>query len=308
MQRSLFLPGLIFALMALIGCGNADYIRNNDGLIYRIIKTGKGEFVQPKTYLKVHQSAGTNDTIFFSTFSKVPAYGYFDSMPGPSHDFLDILPIMRVGDSAILIRSVDTLVKRGVVQYNETFRKGATIKVFVKVLGAYATEDEMNEDRQKEFDAYKKREIADLEAHISKLNAANKIDKLPEGVFVITEKQGTGAQIDSGMNVSVNYTGSLLDGSVFDSNVDSTFGHTEPFKFTVGSKQVIEGWDLGIKKLNVGSKGKIFIPSMLGYGIQGSGPKLPPYSNLMFDIEVLAAGTDTSGTAETDPTHQGHKH
>lgn len=308
MQRLLFLPGLFVLLVALTGCGNADYTRNNDGLIYRIISSGKGELVKPKTYLKVHQSAGMGDTLFFSSFGKVPAFGFFDSMQVPSHDFLDILTKMRVGDSAIVIRSIDTLVKRGIVQYNERFKKGSTIKVLVKVLGIFSSEEEMNEDRQNEFDAYKKKEIAALEAFISKQKGGN-IDKLPEGVFVVTEKKGNGQKIDSGMEVSVKYTGTLLDGSVFDSNIDSSFGHMEPFKFKVGNRQVIEGWDLGIKKLNVGSKAKIYIPSMLGYGIQGSGPKLPPYSNLIFDIEVLEAITDTSAKAPVpDSGHEGHNH
>jgi FKBP-type peptidyl-prolyl cis-trans isomerase FkpA len=91
------------------------------------------------------------------------------------------------------------------------------------------------------------------------------------------------------MNVTVNYTGRLLNGEVFDSNVDSTFGHMEPFKFTTGFRQVIEGWDIAVRAMKVGEKAKVYIPSMLAYGMQGSGSKIPPYSHLVFDIEVLSA-------------------
>jgi FKBP-type peptidyl-prolyl cis-trans isomerase len=127
-----------------------------------------------------------------------------------------------------------------------------------------------------------------LEKYVDELSLKN-IIKTPEGVIVAIEKEGSGVQVDSGMNVKVNYTGQLFNGTVFDSNQDSAFGHLEPFGFVAGARQVIEGWDIGVKKLKAGSKAKIFIPSMLGYGIQGSGPKLPPYSNLLFDIEVLEA-------------------
>jgi FKBP-type peptidyl-prolyl cis-trans isomerase len=286
MVRSFLKFGLFIAISALIGCGNADYKRNSDGLIYRIIRSGEGELVKPKTFLKVHQSAGMADTLFFSSFGKVPSFGYFDSLQAPTHDFLDILSEMRVGDSAIVIRSVDSLVKKGIVQYDKRLKKGSTIKVFVKVLKVYDSQEEMEADKVKELELYKNGEIAALENYLSKETNV-KFEKLPEGVFVSIEKKGAGMPIDSGMDVSVKYTGSLIDGTVFDSNVDSTFGHTEPFKFKVGSGQVIAGWDLGIKRMNKGSKGKIYIPSMLGYGFQGSGAKIPPYSNLVFEIEVL---------------------
>jgi FKBP-type peptidyl-prolyl cis-trans isomerase FkpA len=273
---------------ACIGCENADYIRNEDGLIYRIINAGEGEKITHKTYLKIHQSMEVGDSVFYSTFGKIPSYGLFDSLPNPTHDFLDIIDQMRVGDSAIIIRSVDTLSKRGALQLNDVFRKGGKMKVKIKILALYDTEDQLQEDRQREFEAYKKREIEELATWLEKQNIKG-FRKAPEGVFIKTENEGSGIKVDSTMQVTVNYTGSLLNGTVFDSNVDSTFEHVEPFKFAVGLRQVIEGWDIALKNMKVGEKAKIYIPSLLAYGMQGSGSKIPPYSHLMFDVEVLAA-------------------
>jgi hypothetical protein len=146
------------------GCGNADYMRTNDGLYYRIIKSGKGDLIKPRTYLKIHQRAEMGDTLFFSTFGRIPTYGYFDSLTTPSHEFLDILGQMRIGDSAIIIRSVDTLVKRGIAQYNNRFKKGTTIKVLIKVLASYANEAEFDKERTKEIEEFKQSEINNLEA------------------------------------------------------------------------------------------------------------------------------------------------
>lgn len=273
---------------AFLGCENADYIRNRDGLIYRIIKTGDGELITPKTYLKIHQSLEVGDSVFYTTFGKIPSYGLFDSILTPTHDFLDIIDEMRVGDSAIIIRSIDTLSKRGALQLNEVFKKGGTMKVKIKILASYDSEDKLTEDRQMEFEAFRTAEIEELGNWLEKQKISG-IKKIPEGVFIKTEKEGSGIEIDSAMQVAVNYTGSLLNGKVFDSNLDSTFEHVEPFKFTVGFRQVIEGWDIAIRNMKVGEKAKVYIPSLLAYGMQGSAPIIPPYNHLVFDLEVLAA-------------------
>lgn len=288
MKYALLLMVSIGLVTLLNSCGNAGYERNSDGLIYKIYHTGKGEKVKPNSFLKIHQIVKIGDSLFFDSFGKVPTYGFFDSVTSPKHDFLDILDRMSVGDSAIVIRSIDTLAKRRVIQLNETFKKGGTLKITLKVIGVFDSEQAMNNDYKEEMEKYKKAELAELEKYAEGTKAQN-LSKTPEGVLVSIEREGKGPKVDSGMHVKVNYTGRLLNGTVFDSNVDSTFGHPNAFEFNVGGHEVIAGWDIGILKLNAGAKAKFFIPSMLGYGVQGSGQKIPPYSNLVFDIEVLEA-------------------
>jgi FK506-binding protein 2 len=79
-------------------------------------------------------------------------------------------------------------------------------------------------------------------------------------------------------------TGSLVDGSVFDSS--RTRG--DPFEFTLGKGQVIKGWDSGLLDMCVGEKRILTIPSGLGYGDSGSGEKIPGGSTLIFDVELIA--------------------
>ncbi len=69
--------------------------------------------------------------------------------------------------------------------------------------------------------------------------------------------------------------------------MDSTKGHTDPIEVPVGMHQVIPGWDEALPYFGKGGKGKILVPSMLGYGPQGRGADMPPYSNLIFDVEIL---------------------
>lgn len=97
----------------------------------------------------------------------------------------------------------------------------------------------------------------------------------------------SGAPAKAGDTVSVNYTGSLQDGTVFDSNVDPSFGHVEPFIFPLGIGQVIPGWDEGIVGMKVGEKKTLTIPPEKGYGENAVGP-IPANSTLIFEVEVLA--------------------
>src|SRR5262245_9888599 len=103
---------------------------------------------------------------------------------------------------------------------------------------------------------------------------------------------GTGAEATNTKRAVVNYTGYLYvastadhKGAKFDSSLDP--GRT-PFPFTIGSGQVIAGWDQGVPGMRVGGKRTLIIPSRLGYGSRGSSPNIPPNSALVFDIELLS--------------------
>jgi len=81
----------------------------------------------------------------------------------------------------------------------------------------------------------------------------------------------------------MHYTGTLEDGTKFDSSLD----RNDPFKFTLGVGQVIKGWDQGLINMCVGDKRKLRIPPHLGYGERGAGAKIPPNSKLIFEVELL---------------------
>ena len=95
---------------------------------------------------------------------------------------------------------------------------------------------------------------------------------------------GEGSEAQDFNKVVVNYTGTLEDGSIFDSSLKP--GRT-PFTFTLGAGSVIKGWDLGVKGMKVGGKRKLTIPSDLGYGDNGAGNVIPPGATLIFEVELL---------------------
>jgi hypothetical protein len=102
------------------------------------------------------------------------------------------------------------------------------------------------------------------------------------GLKYIDVVEGTGASPKSGQMVKVHYTGTLENGTKFDSSVD----RGRPFETKIGVGQVIKGWDEGIMTMKVGGKRKLIIPPKLGYGAQGQG-SIPPNSTLHFDVELL---------------------
>ena len=110
------------------------------------------------------------------------------------------------------------------------------------------------------------------------------MQKLENGLLIEDIVVGDGNEAKDHNKVVVNYTGTLENGSVFDSSLKPG---RDPFTFTLGVGSVIKGWDQGVKGMKVGGKRKLVIPPELGYGDKGAGNVIPPNTTLYFEVELL---------------------
>jgi FKBP-type peptidyl-prolyl cis-trans isomerase len=137
--------------------------------------------------------------------------------------------------------------------------------------------------------------LGEARAFFEKLKANKNVVELPDGLCYEVIKPGTGAYPKATDTLKVHYTGTLLNGTVFESSVQSG----QPFEFALN--QMIPGWTEGLQKINQGGKIRLYIPPQLAYGDAGQ-QGIPPGAALIFDIELLEVKASTPAAApETKP-------
>ena len=145
--------------------------------------------------------------------------------------------------------------------------------------------DEVNRILNEFFEGMQKQAEATNSEHGNSFLADNKkepgVIELPSGLQYLVINEGTGVKATAKNQVKVHYTGTLIDGTVFDSSVS----RGEPATF--GVTQVISGWVEGLQLMSKGAKYKFFIPSNLAYGAQGAGKVIGPHATLIFEVELL---------------------
>ena len=128
--------------------------------------------------------------------------------------------------------------------------------------------------------AQNEQNVVDLAAYLQAQNITAKTTDY--GLFYEIIETGTGRKPKVGDYIAIHFKAKLLDGKIFQASESE-----DPFVFQVGYRQVIRGWDLGIREFPLGSKGNIYIPPNLAYGQRGAGTEVPPNAALKFEVEVL---------------------
>ncbi len=286
MKLALTLFAFIF-IIAFSSCdsGTKKFQTTESGIEYKIVKTEK-DAVAPNIgdYLVVDldqywiDGLG-NDSLLFSS-KDIPEDLRIPHMESTSEGSVEeAFALLKKGDSAVFRIDAFSFFTSRKITPPEFMKEGDKFE-FRMILKDVKTEEEMMQER----DDFIKTQIEAESKMLNEYIATNNITETPtqSGLYFIEIEEGTGKQAVAGDSVSVHYTGSLLNGNVFDSSVQ----RGEPIGFNLGVQGVIAGWDEGVAMMKVGGKAKLIIPSLIGYGERDMGV-IPPFSTLVFEVELV---------------------
>lgn len=268
---------LAAATSLLFSCNQFKVTQDPDGSKYQIHEEGKGKKIKAGdilTFDLVIKAA--NDSTFEDTYKRNQPITMVAQQGTYKGSFENALMHLTEGDSATVMINADSLFARMNQPLPAGITKGSDFRFIVKIKST-----QTREDFQKAQDAKKTNEAKLMEDYAKKNFPS--ATKTQYGMYHVVVKEGTGDLIKAGQTVTVDYTGKLMDGKVFDSSV----GKPGPkFQVTVGQGAVIPGWEQALALMKKGEKAIFFIPSNLAYGEQGGGP-IEPFSSLIFEMEVL---------------------
>lgn len=222
------------------------------------------------------------DTIIFDTHKEFGVQQLTVEKPGFKNDLNSQLTLLHRGDSALILISCDSLYG----QYMPQFAKHKKYMKFYITLLDFMSKEAWEQKTKREFTLQAMQDSILIEQYLLQKKRQSTIGAM--GLRFHLNSITKPETLQNGDTVWVNYTGRLLDGTIFDSNTDARFGHPEPFQFILGKGNVIKGWDLGLLNFAEGAEGQLYIPSGLAYGKRSSGP-IPSNSCLVFDITIVKA-------------------
>lgn len=227
------------------------------------------KFNKPGLLAMANSGPATNGSQFFITETLTPWLDYKHTIFGTVVEGYALVSQIQNGE---------------VIQKISIIRNGKEAEAFDAV-AVWAKKDELLAKKKADFTAQQNEanKAVTISAEELVKKSYPKAKKTASGLYILVEKEGTGAQAVAGKNVKVHYKGTLADGTKFDSSYD----RNQPLPFVLGQGQVIKGWDEGIATMKVGGKSKLIIPASLGYGANGAGGVIPPNATLIFDTELM---------------------
>jgi FKBP-type peptidyl-prolyl cis-trans isomerase FkpA len=284
---------VVLAALTIVSCGT-QYSKTKSGLVYKIIKgKGKDSVARTNDIVKFHYVRKINDSLIASSFGKMPYYQPLPDKndPGISYSPIEILYLMREGDSAITIEIADTLIKKGYQQQIPYIKSGDRLKTYLKLVKIFKNDSLARADANMEYEKDRPRQEKEMKEEMAKQKTKEdnelqayftekkiKPEKAPEGTYVLIKEKGNGEPAAVGKFVAVKYEGRLIkNNEQFDAGV---------YVFQLGLGNAIQGWHDGIPLFNKGGKGVLFVPARLAYGPDPRGPG-GANSSLKFDVEIL---------------------
>ncbi len=271
------------------GVSEMDFEQTESGLGYVFHEQPGGDMPQEEDILSMTMVYRLEDEVLFD--SRETGMPMFLPLVEPEYpgDIYEALSMMAVGDSASFLVDGERffLETAGAPELPPFLEPGDQL-IFDIQLDKAMDEDAFAEEQQRMMEEMMEADMerAEQEEGLMMEYLAEEgitVEPTASGLYYVEEEAGDGPQPEAGDMVSVHYEGRLLDGTVF----DSSYERGEPIEFMLGQGQVIPGWDEGISMMNVGGSARLVIPSHLAYGDRGAGQAIPPFSTLVFDVELV---------------------
>jgi FKBP-type peptidyl-prolyl cis-trans isomerase len=289
---------LIVAAAGLASC-NGGFKQAPAGLLYEIHVDKSGPKIKDGDFISVNVIEKTEgDSVMLSTYEQ-GSPSYLVMRKSPPGNVLEAFRYLAEGDSATIKSNMDSLFKKGMQRPRI---KGKYIVYDVKIEKVIphtkgndsAWNNEIKKYLAANNEVLRKGEAAKMKKYIDQ----NKLvgTTTPSGLFYVVNKPGTGDKPAVNDTAEVFYTVKFLSGKMLETNIkevaqkNNTYNPGLPYKairVPVGVKKVIPGWDEGLQLMSKGEKATFVIPSRLAYGEQGYSGAIPPYSSLVFEIEMV---------------------
>lgn len=265
-------------------CIDTIFRTNTNGLKYRFIEQNNGKTPEIGDILSLDIEYFTeHDSLLFSSYDVPDNFRLRLEKPAHRGSIEEAFMMMHKGDSAIFKVNAYNFYRysRKLVNIPEFIKPNELIVFFIRLKEIQHSETYEEEKYLREAEI-REEEISMINRFLISEDLTSK--ELQAGIHLIILEEGKGTKLKAGDLVKFHYEVSFLDGLVFDNTYDSGM----PLIFELGSKQLIPGLEIALSHLHVGDKAKIIIPFALAYGSESKGP-IPPYSTLVFDVEIISA-------------------
>lgn len=291
MIRTTYIYATLALCTLLYSCASTKMYKASDlsfsttpnGIRYKILKDVKGkDYPEVGDFVAIHIKTIFEDSVIFDSRAENGDQPVKFPMSEPRYngDLSEVFSYMTPGDSGIFLVSVDSMKANG-QKIMPWMEEGKEVTYSIELESIKTREQAQTEQVEK---AKEKGDPEEEEKKLQEYFEEHNItpEKRPSGLYYVIHEKKEGYKPLSGQTVTVNYTGKLMSGTVFDSNEGK-----EPLKFVLGRGQVILGWDEGIALLRKGEKATLYIPSHLAYGANPPTSKIPPNATLIFDVELV---------------------
>ena len=263
------------------------FLKTANGIEYKIVKASKSKRtpnVGDVMYMNMSYRTERTDSLLFASSDLGEEFRMRLAAPSDKGCIEEALMLLHEGDSAVIkVDAIKFFVKsQGKASIPAFIKKGDRLVFNVRMKKIVSGLDYANANK----DMYQKR-IDEENSLINRflINMNYPLKKTDSGLHILTINKGAGKKPSVGSTVKIDYTAAFIDGSVF----DSTLERSEPFSFVTGKKEVIVGLEEAVMNMQVGDHCLVIIPFRLAYGDQKYGNVIPPFSTLVFEIELLDA-------------------